>query len=670
MVTVPADSHTGTPAPVWQAPEQLPPAQPRQIGAWLLMHNLVTREQLERAVAGQGTDGGLLGEHLVADGAVTGNVLYDALAALWQAPRIDISTVAPDLSLMKGLDARKVLGQGWIPIARDETTGTITVATTAPPGDRLTAKVHELLGEHEVEYRTATPGELIELVGGVFRDDLLFDVTSRLAEDQPDISARQSLMPWQKVLPFVFLGLLAVGLVVRAELVFIVLLAAANIAFAANVGFRLLATIRWPIRQARRTAWEHLMIKERHRRGMPLKAPSFEEDESMPMYTILVPAFREANVIHKIIANLDALDYPKSRMEVLVLLEEEDLETIEAAYAANPPSYMRVIIVPRGNPQTKPRACNYGLTFARGEFVVIYDAEDKPEPDQLRRMVAEFRWDSVNTEPKSGKPLVCVQCGLNYFNAEQNVLTRMFAIEYSFWFDAMLPGLDNTGIPIPLGGTSNHFRTDMLRRLGGWDPYNVTEDADLGMRASAMGYRVGVSTSVTWEEACSQTPAWIKQRTRWIKGYMITAAVNFRHPVKFVRATGFRGLLSLVGLIAGTPLAFLLYPIMLGFTIATYVATRVVTIHLPDWLLWFGGLNMLIGAGSMIALSAGVAAIRHGWRIAGYAIFSPIYWLLHSVASYRAAWQTLFSPHQWEKTPHGLDEFDEEDEKVVAVGVH
>jgi len=193
------------------------------------------------------------------------------------------------------------------------------------------------------------------------------------------------------------------------------------------------------------------------------------DPRELPTYTVLVPVYKEANVVADLIANLGALDYPREKLEILLLLEENDTETIEAARAARPPSTITFLIVPPGHPQTKPKACNVGLFFARGEFLVIYDAEDKPEPDQLKKAVIAFR--------RGGDRLVCVQAALNYWNAADNWLTRMFTVEYSFWFDYMLPGLDRLRLPIPLGGTSNHFRTRGLRMLGGWDPFNVTEDA-------------------------------------------------------------------------------------------------------------------------------------------------------------------------------------------------
>ena len=209
--------------------------------------------------------------------------------------------------------------------------------------------------------------------------------------------------------------------------------------------------------------------------------------------------------------------------------------------------------MPPSQPQTKPKACNFALRFARGEYLVIYDAEDRPEPDQLRKVVATFRRSPPNT--------ACLQCRLNYYNASENWLTRMFTLDYALWFDQVLPGLERLNMPIPLGGTSNHFRIDVLRELHAWDPFNVTEDADLGIRIGQKGYRVGVVDSTTFEEASCHAGNWIRQRSRWIKGYMQTLLVHTRRPLHLIRSAGPLGFLGFVFFIGGTVLSGLLNPI-------------------------------------------------------------------------------------------------------------
>ena len=261
-------------------------------------------------------------------------------------------------------------------------------------------------------------------------------------------------------------------------------------------------------------------------------------------------------------------------------------------------------------------------------------------------MVARFR--------QTPEDVVCLQARLNYFNARENLLTRMFTLEYSFWFDYMLPGLDAMRLPIPLGGTSNHFRVSALRELGAWDPYNVTEDADLGVRAAAEGKTVGITESTTWEEACSEWKAWIRQRTRWIKGYMVTALVHMRRPRQLLRETGVRGVFGVLGLIAGTPAMFLACPLVWAFWLFTFLGGTVAGFHLPPWVETATFVNLVVGNGAMILLSALAARRRHAYDLIPFALLNPAYWMLHSIAAYRALWQLVVSPSHWEKTPHGI----------------
>jgi cellulose synthase/poly-beta-1,6-N-acetylglucosamine synthase-like glycosyltransferase len=306
-----------------------------------------------------------------------------------------------------------------------------------------------------------------------------------------------------------------------------------------------------------------------------------------------------------------------------------------------------VVTIPKGSPQTKPRACNVGLFFATGEFLVIYDAEDTPDPDQLKKAYAAFL--------RGGDKTVCIQASLNYFNAEENVLTRMFTLEYSYWFDYMLAGLDASDLPIPLGGTSNHFRTSALNELGGWDPYNVTEDADLGIRASALGYRVGVVNSTTMEEANTSIPNFIRQRSRWIKGYMQTSLVHARRPRQLIHEIGLRRFLSFALLIGGTPLTFLgVVPLYVVTIFTIFIPTEVLSQFFPVWLLWICLINFIIGNSVMVYLSMMGPYKRGTFELILWALLNPVYWILHSIASYKGLWQLIFKPHYWEKTEHGL----------------
>jgi cellulose synthase/poly-beta-1,6-N-acetylglucosamine synthase-like glycosyltransferase len=384
-------------------------------------------------------------------------------------------------------------------------------------------------------------------------------------------------------------------------------------------------------------------------------------DEDLPIYTVLAPMFHEGAVVRELVENLSALDYPVAKLEVLLLLEEDDEETITAAKSAQMPPLFDIITVPRGQPQTKPKACNVGLFLARGDYLVIYDAEDKPDPDQLKKAIVAFG--------RGGERMVCVQAALNYWNVYENFLTRMFTAEYSFWFDYMLPGLDALRLPIPLGGTSNHFRTDGLRRLGGWDPFNVTEDADLGIRASALGYNVGVINSTTYEEANRKLGNWIRQRSRWVKGYMQTSLVHARNPWALVRVAGLRQTLGFALLIAGTPLTFLfVLPLTALFVASLVIRDPFFDKLYPGWVLWVGLFNLLVGNGLMVYVSMMGAFLRRRYALVIWALLNPVYWLLHSVASYKALWQLITRPHYWEKTTHGISALSASDAAAGATG--
>ncbi|HOL67435.1 MAG TPA: glycosyltransferase, partial [bacterium] len=249
-----------------------------------------------------------------------------------------------------------------------------------------------------------------------------------------------------------------------------------------------------------------------------------------PFYTILLPLYREKEILPQLYRAMEKLDYPREKLEIILILEEDDSETQQALEQISLPPWWRLVIVPDQPPKTKGKALNYGLVQARGDFLVIYDAEDIPEPDQLKKAVLGFQ--------RSPEQVVCLQAKLNYYNPYQNILTGWFTAEYSTWFDLYLPGISRVGAPIPLGGTSNHFRTAVLKQLRGWDPYNVTEDCDLGIRIFSAGYRTAVLDTTTWEEANSQLPNWIKQRSRWVKGYIQTYFVHMRHPWHLLRRLG------------------------------------------------------------------------------------------------------------------------------------
>jgi glycosyltransferase XagB len=371
------------------------------------------------------------------------------------------------------------------------------------------------------------------------------------------------------------------------------------------------------------------------------------DERLLPRYTILVPLYDEAEVLPGLVRALDGLDYPPTRLDVKLLLEADDLATIRAARRLPLGPHYDLVVVPPSEPRTKPKACNYGLLRARGDYVVIFDAEDRPEPDQLKKAVVAFR--------KAPRDVACVQAKLNYWNRDQNLLTRWFTTEYSQWFDLFLPGLDASGAPIPLGGTSNHFVLETLLELGAWDPFNVTEDADVGIRLSRRGLRTTMIDSTTYEEANSRLYNWIRQRSRWVKGYIQTWLVHMRHPVRLWRELGPANFLSFQLVVGGTFLTMLLNPLFWGLT-TLWALTEAGFIRemFPGIVYFAGGFNLLVGNFVFTYLSV-AGTMRRGYsELVKYALFSPLYWALMSIGAWKGLAQLVTRPSYWEKTTHGL----------------
>ena len=375
----------------------------------------------------------------------------------------------------------------------------------------------------------------------------------------------------------------------------------------------------------------------------------FLADADLSVYSVLVPLFQETSVLKQLIRALLCLDYPAAKLDIKIIVEETDTATRRALQKYDLPPHFEVIVVPQGYPQTKPKALNYALQFCRGSLLAIYDAEDISEPKKLRAVALDFSG--------ADEKLACLQARLTFYNPNENWLTRQFTAEYATLFGLMLPALASLNLPLPLGGTSNHFRTSILRKIGGWDPYNVTEDADLGLRLARLGFRTGVVESLTYEEANTQLVNWLRQRARWIKGFMQTWLVHMRNPVQTARELGPTGFWTLQSFTAGVFLSALFHPFLIAVTIWLFIANPPHA-SLPATAL--AGLNLevfVLGYG--VAMLAGTKALRQlGLKRWWFTIATmPVYWLLISVAAWLALWQFIFSPFQWNKTEHGLSKF-------------
>jgi len=599
-------------------------------GDLLLERGLLTIEQLDEAVESAAAWRVGLLDVLLARRWIEPDRLYEMLSRHFGLACVDLMAEPCDPALLAGIDPDQMAEELTVPWRVENG---VTVLATALPGPRAVSASRRRYGR-AIRFVVASKFDVIWAIQRVHRDRQSHRAVFDLAESDPQMSAQRVIVPGQVLAIWLLVTLLALGFWLAPWATLIALNALMSVFYLGNFVFK--ALLVWLGGEAQARASTAIEAEARLMR-----------DDHLPVYTVLVPMFREPEVLPILTAALRRLDYPIARLDIKIVLEEGDHETIDAARALGLEGVFEIIRVPASQPQTKPKACNYALQFARGEFLVIFDAEDKPEPDQLKKVLAAFRQSPPNT--------ACVQCRLNYYNSDENWLTRMFTLDYSLWFDLMLPGLERLGVPIPLGGTSNHFRMDVLRELRAWDPFNVTEDADLGIRLTQKGYRVRVIDSTTFEEANVSIPNWIRQRSRWIKGYMQTFLVHTRRPLHLVRSIGPLGVLGFVFFIGGTCLSGVVNPFFWGiFALWLIIGAEMFEQLFPPVILYISLLNLLAGNGLLIYLTM-VAPFRRRWvGLAPWGMTVVGYWVLMTIASYKALGQLIWNPFYWEKTQHGL----------------
>jgi glycosyltransferase XagB len=454
----------------------------------------------------------------------------------------------------------------------------------------------------------------------------LDDAVGRLERLDPHCSARTGLS--RRQISFLGLLLLAVGwcfwcyphAVWQCGEAFLAL------AFATFLSIRLLAL-------------QHLVGRK------PMPVAQLASLEPLPVYTVIVALHDEAKVVAQLVEALRGLDYPPAALDIIFALEAHDAPTADALEACGLPGHMGIVIVPPGLPRTKPRALCYALTFARGDYVVVYDAEDAPDPGQLRAAVTAFRTGDAS--------LGCVQARLTIADRPHDALAMQFAIEYAALFDAILPALTKRGLPVLLGGTSNHFPRHVLEDVGGWDPYNVTEDADLGIRLARAGWQVDVLDSATLEDAPDSWRFWFAPRTRWQKGWLQTYFVHMRQPVRLWRELGPRGFAAFQIVLGGGLLCAFVHPLFYGWLFWNIGHGTLAPPTGPAaWVWWMATANIATAfAVSIIVAHLAIRRRRTG-TLGRHALVSPLYWLPISLALYRAIWEWNTFPHYWAKTPH------------------
>jgi len=535
-----------------------------------------------------------------------------------------------DTEVLKKIDLKFADDRIALPL-RIENNKVVTIM--ADPSDELFTDFIKFTYNLEPEIIIASDLDILWLTHKLIGEKYVKSAVYELMNNDYESSAIVTFTTAQLVFVFIIISLAAIGLVVSFKDTSILINVLLSMFFLIAIIFKLFLALvgsRFELYQA--------VTKEEVKEIV---------NEELPIYTILLPVYKEDKLIKKLIWNLQSIDYPREKLDIKLVIEEDDDKTLNAVRNLDFPAIFEVIIVPFHMPKTKPKACNYALHFAKGKYLTIYDAEDIPDTDQLKKVVALFG--------KLPDNYICIQSALNYFNRNENFLTRMFTLEYSYWFDYMLPGLDTLDIPIPLGGTSNHFKLDNLVELGAWDPFNVTEDADLGVRAYAKGYKVAIVNSTTYEEANNEPFNWIRQRSRWIKGYMQTYLVHMRNPAKLWRKLGWKGFLGFSFFIGATPITFLIYPLLLTIFII-YLIFDLSTIRtlFPDWVLFMSIFNLMVGNVLMIYVNMMAVFKRRFYELILFAIANPVYWLMHSIAAYMGLYELIVKPFYWQKTNHGI----------------
>lgn len=472
-------------------------------------------------------------------------------------------------------------------------------------------------------FRFTSTDRLLSFVLANARTALIARACHRLKDEMPAFSA--ATQGKGRALALVLLAL--VGAATASTAVITAIDAALAVLFLAWLGLRLIGAMA----------------------ARPRPTPlAFTADAELPIYTVIVALYREASSVDGLLRAIAALDYPREKLDVIIAVEADDAGTRAALARCGPRLPLTVIPVPVAAPRTKPKALNVALPFARGAFTVIYDAEDRPEPDQLRRALQAFRIH--------GDDLACVQARLCIDNTADSWLTRLFTAEYAAQFDVFLDGLSRFRLPLPLGGSSNHFYTDVLRKVGAWDPYNVTEDADLGMRLARLGYRALMIDSTTYEEAPARFGPWLRQRTRWFKGWMQTWCVHMREPRRLLRDLGPTGFLAFQLVVGGNVLAALVHPLFLAglAVVLTQGQPAIDDGGAMSFLTVLYGINALVGYLTS-ALLGWLGLRRRGLLSTAWVLLlTPLNWLLLSLAAWRAFGQFVVAPYRWEKTEHGL----------------
>ncbi len=378
-----------------------------------------------------------------------------------------------------------------------------------------------------------------------------------------------------------------------------------------------------------------------------IKTPAKSGAFPLPRVSVLVPLLKENEIAGKLVQRLTRLTYPKSLLEVVLVLEADDTITRETIARSQLPQWISVIEVPSANGlTTKPRALNYALDFCRGSIIGVWDAEDAPEPDQIEKVVTRFHHAPEN--------VACLQGVLDYYNSKTNWISRCFTIEYATWWRVILPGVARLGLVIPLGGTTLFFRRSILEKLSGWDAHNVTEDADLGIRLARHGYKTELIPTVTFEEANCRAWPWMKQRSRWLKGFLITWLVHMRSPRELMRDLGFLRFMGVQTLLLATFVQFTCAPLMWSFWITLAGYQHPVELTLGASMAQTMAIVFVLSEVICLFISMLAVSNSNHRHLLLYVLTLPFYFPMAAVSAYKALKEMIQEPFYWDKTEHGI----------------
>lgn len=598
--------------------------EPAQLSTLLLMRGLVTEDQMhvaETAVRGTSLS---LGQVLTAQGAISEAELLSALAQIYTVGIADLSGEAPDPSLSSFLPARAAVATEAVIWKR---AGSALVIATSRP-DRFSDIRALLSPDQRIVTALASRNQITEAQRGLYGRDLAREAEGRAPE-------RHSCRAWRgdtlgRAVIAVFL--LALAYFLLAPLSFAAaIFGLAIFVFIANCALKFSAFAQ-SLRHATLTP--------------PAPSPpAGSQFLHLPTVSMIVPLFQEPEVAGALVERLRQIDYPRERFDVLLAVEEDDPLTLTALREGSLPPWMRAVVVPRGSPQTKPRALNYVLTYARGDIVGIYDAEDRPEPDQIKRVVQRFA--------EVPAKVACLQGRLDYYNARHNWLSRLFTVEYAAWFRVLLPGVQRMGLVVPLGDTTVFLRRNVLETVGAWDAHNVTEDAELGLRLARAGYQTELVDTTIFEEANAATIPWILQRSRWLKGYLMTWGAAMRNPRILLRELGPWRFFWLQIQFGGAVLGFLTAPLLWSFMLKPFGIWHPLDAILSPFAYSALAAVMITGLLGSIAISIYACRAPHLRHLRKISPLVEPYYLFGTVAAWIGLFEMMAKPFFWAKTTHG-----------------